>query len=229
MARVPDALPPAPEPPAEPSSPSVRVRRQPARGRYDTAAVHAVLDAGRVAHVGVVDDGRPVVLPMAYGRRGDRLILHGSRASRVMRAMAAGAEMCITVTVLDGLVLARSAFHHSMNYRAVVVMGRAQAVVGEHEQRAALDALVEHLVPGRTAEARATNDRELRQTLVVEVPLSEASVKARTGGPVDDADDLSMAVWSGVIPLREVAGRPEPDAHTPPGLDLPGYLVEAPR
>jgi len=212
--------------PTSASSERVAVRRRADRGRYDAAAVHAVLDAGRVAHVGFVDGGQPFVLPMAYGRHGDRLILHGSRASRVMRRLASGAAVCVTVTHLDGLVLARSAFHHSLNYRSVMVFGTARPIEDEVEQRSALDALVEHLVPGRTADARSATALELRQTLLAEVAITEASVKVRTGGPIDDPADLDLPVWAGVVPLAEAAGPPEPDPAVPPSVTVPEYLID---
>jgi nitroimidazol reductase NimA-like FMN-containing flavoprotein (pyridoxamine 5'-phosphate oxidase superfamily) len=219
---------PLPEPPEDPTPPAtdqVRIRRLPDRGRYDTEAVHAVLDAARVAHVGVVVDGRPVVIPMVFCRDADRLVLHGSVASRLLRSLAAGIEVCVTVTVLDGLVLARSTFHHSVNYRSVVVMGVARPIEGEQARRAALDALVEFLVPGRTSDARPPNPVELKKTLLIEVPIVEASVKVRTGGPVDDADDLALPVWAGIVPLTEVAGRPEPDELVAPDVAVPPYLT----
>jgi len=187
-----------------------RVRRAPARATDDRAEAYAILDEGRVAHVGFVDQGAPVVIPMAYGRDGDRLLLHAARASRLARTLAGGAPVCVTVTLLDGMVLARSSFHHSMNYRSVAVLGTARPVEGEAEQRAALDVLVDHLVPERSREARAPNRVELRQTMVLALPIEEASVKRRAGGPIDDPEDLGLGVWAGTVPLRLVAGPAEP-------------------
>ena len=213
MASVPP-MPTAPPPPAAgngagaPPSARAAVRRLPERGRYDRAQAHAILDEGLVAHVGVATDGGPVVIPMLYGRDGDRLLLHGSPASRLLRAGKGGTEMCVAVTLVDGLVLARSAFHHSMNYRSVVVFGRATPVADLAERRSALDRLVEHIVPGRTAEAREPSERELRGTLVLSLPLDECSIKVRTGGPVDEDDDMKLPVWAGVVPLATVAGAP---------------------
>ena len=207
-------MPTAPPPPAAgngagaPPSARATVRRLPERGRYDRAQAHAILDEGLVAHVGVASDDGPVVIPMLYGRDGDRLLLHGSPASRLLRAGKGGTDMCVAVTLVDGLVLARSAFHHSMNYRSVVVFGRATPVADLAERRAALDRLVEHIVPGRTAEAREPNERELRGTLVLSLPLDECSVKVRTGGPVDEDEDMDLPVWAGVVPLATVAGAP---------------------
>jgi hypothetical protein len=160
---------------------------------------------------------------MLYARHGDRLLLHGSPASRLLRGGGRGVDLCVTVTLVDGLVLARSAFHHSINYRSVVVMGRADRIGDLAERRAALDALVEAAVPGRTADARPPNESELRATIVLALPLDEASVKVRTGGPVDDDDDMDLPVWAGVVPLSQVAGTPVADPAMPPGLPVPAY------
>lgn len=204
--------PSAPAAPTEPGPPSdrVRLRRHPERGRYDAAVVHPILDEAYLAHVGVVVDGEPRVLPMAIGRSGDVLYLHGAVGNALLRG-ADAAEVCVTVTHLDGLVLARSAFHHSMNYRSVVVLGTAEKVVDPDEKRRALDAIVDHVLPGRSAASRPTNEAELRQTLVLRVPLAEASAKVRTGPPIDEPDDLDLPHWAGVVPLRLVAGEPEQD------------------
>jgi nitroimidazol reductase NimA-like FMN-containing flavoprotein (pyridoxamine 5'-phosphate oxidase superfamily) len=212
-------------PPAQTAPPSARttVRRLPERGSYDRAAAHAILDEGLVAHVGLATDDGPVVIPMLYGRDGDRLLLHGSPASRLLRGGAKGTEMCVTVTLVDGVVLARSAFHHSMNYRSVVVFGRATPVADLVERRAALHRLVEHIVPGRTADAREPNERELRGTLVLALPLDECSVKVRTGGPKDEDEDMDLPVWAGVIPLTTRAGSPVADAELQVDTPAPGY------
>ncbi|HKY67851.1 MAG TPA: pyridoxamine 5'-phosphate oxidase family protein [Acidimicrobiales bacterium] len=217
---------PAPQPSA-PSPPSARtaVRRLPERGSYDRAAAHAVLDEGLVAHVGIATDDGPVVIPMLYGRDGDRLLLHGSPASRLLRGGAKGTEMCVTVTLVDGLVLARSAFHHSMNYRSVVVFGTATPVADLDERRAALDVLVDHIVPGRLAEAREPNEKEVRGTLVLALPLDECSVKVRAGGPKDDDEDMDLPVWAGVIPMSTVFGAPVPDADLAGDLPVPAYAT----
>jgi hypothetical protein len=204
-------------------SPRTTVRRLPERGRYDRETLYAVLDEGLVAHVGLAGDDGPVVIPMLYARDGDRLLLHGSPASRLLRGGGQGVELCVTVTLVDGLVLARSAFHHSINYRSVVVMGRADRIGDLAERRAALDVLVEAAVPGRTADARPPNERELRATIVLALPLDEASVKVRTGGPVDDDDDMDLPVWAGVVPLSQVAGAPVADPAMPTGLPVPAY------
>jgi nitroimidazol reductase NimA-like FMN-containing flavoprotein (pyridoxamine 5'-phosphate oxidase superfamily) len=188
------------------------IKRQPDRGSDERAAAYAILDEGLIAHVGFSVDGQPFVIPMAYGRDGDRLILHGSVASRLMRTLSGGVPVCVTVTHLDALVLARSAFHHSMNYRSVVVFGEAQRVDDPDEIVDALDALVEHLVPGRAAEVRDSNRVELRQTVVLTLPIDDASVKSRTGGPNDDPEDLDLDVWAGVLPLATSTGTPLADA-----------------
>jgi uncharacterized protein len=187
-----------------------KLRRRADRGSFDRARAHAILDEALVAHVGFVVDGRPAVLPMTYGRVDDTLYLHGAVGNGMLRA-AGGADVCVTVTLLDGLVLARAAMHHSMNYRCVVLYGRAERVDGEAEKRRAFDAVVEHSVAGRSAVARPANDLELRKTLVLRLPIDEASVKVRAGGPVDDPEDLGLPVWAGVVPVRLERGEPVAD------------------
>ena len=203
-----------------------RVRRLPQRATYDAGAVHQVLDAGLVCTVSFVEDGRPVTIPTAYARVGDALVFHGSAKSRTLLAAAAGAELCVTVTHLDGLVLARSAFHHSVNYRSVVVFGRAIVVTDPQHKLALLEAFFERLYPGRWSAARRPNEQELKATLVVELPLCEVVAKVRTGGPLDDDADMTLPVWAGVIPLRLEAAQPEPArdlAHecAPPAVNWP--------
>jgi uncharacterized protein len=206
----------------EPARPSPRatVKRLPDRARYDARTVHAILDEGLVCHVGFVDgeDGQPFVIPTTYARDGERLLIHGSAASRMVRALASGGPACVTVTLLDGLVLARSGFHHSMNYRSVVVLGRAVEITDAAEKRRALDAIVDHVAPGRTAEARPPSETEMRGTRVVALPLDEASAKVRTGPPKDDEDDLALDCWAGELPLRLVAQDPVPDPSLRPGI-----------
>jgi len=197
-----------------------RVRRLPDRGRFDRATVHEVLDEAYLAHVGFVVDGEPRVLPMTYGRDGDVIYLHGAVGNAMLRA-SADAEVCVTVTLLDGLVLARSAFHHSMNYRSVVLLGTATRVDDDDEKRRALDAVVEHVLPGRSAVARPTNDAELRKTLVLRLPITEGSAKVRTGGPIDDPEDMDLPVWAGVVPLRLVADAPVQDPAQTQSLPIP--------
>ena len=204
-------------------------KRLPERGTHDLAAVHAVLDAAFVAHVGIQTDHGPVVIPTAYGRVGDQLYLHGSPASRLVRSLKQGVPVCVTVTLVDGLVLARSTFHHSINYRSVVVFGVATEVVDLDEKAVALAAFVEHVVPGRTAEVRAATEQELRGTTVLALPVVEASAKVRTGPPVDDVEDLSLPVWAGVVPLATSAGAPLADAHVPAGLPVPDHVTALAR
>jgi hypothetical protein len=194
-----------------------RLRRLASRGSFDRAAANAIIDEAYVAHVGFVVDGAPKVLPMTYGRDGEWLYLHGAVGNAMLRA-SAGAEVCVTITLLDGLVLARSAFHHSMNFRSVVLLGVAEKVDDEEEKRRAFDVIVDHVLPGRSEVARASNPSELRTTLVLRMPIDEASVKIRTGGAIDEDDDLGLPVWAGVIPLAVVAGEP---IHDPLQLDDP--------
>jgi uncharacterized protein len=188
------------------------VRRIPARARYERAVVHAILDEGLVAAVGFVDNGQPFVIPMAYARRDDQLLLHGARASRALAQAAAGLQLCVTVTLLDGIVLARSAFHHSLNYRSVVVLGAAREVTEPGEKRAGLTAIVEHYLIGRAAEVRPADDKELAATRVLALPIAEASAKVRAGGPIDDEGDLALPCWAGHLPLALTpSGPPIPD------------------
>lgn len=210
---------------ATPPSERTKLRRLPKRASYDRATIDAILDEGLVCHVGFVVDGEPRVIPTGYARDGDRLLLHGARMSASMRALAAGDQACVTVTLLDGLVLARSAFHHSMNYRSVVVLGAATEVADEAEKRAALRILTDHLVPGRSADAREPFPAELALTTVVSLPLGEASAKVRTGGPVDDDEDHALSVWAGVIPLSLLPGLPVDDDVVAPGSPVPSYAT----
>lgn len=198
-----------------------QVRRLAKRGNYERETVHAILDEALICHAGFVVGGSPVVIPTIHWREGDTLYVHGSAASRMLRTLRDGVDVCVTVTLLDGLVLARSAFHHSMNYRSVVVFGKAREVTGEEKMRA-LTSLVEHVVRGRAAEVRGPNEKELRQTLVLALPLDEASAKIRTGGPVDDEEDYALPVWAGVLPLTLTPQTPLADAGVT--ADLPDYL-----
>ncbi|WP_455359475.1 pyridoxamine 5'-phosphate oxidase family protein [Streptomyces sp. SYSU K21746] len=208
-------------------------RTFPTRGRdratYDSEVVHAILDEGYVCHLGFVRDGAPVVLPTLYGRVGERLYVHGSTGSRPLRMAGQGADpglaVCLTVTHVDGLVLARSAFHHSINYRSVVVHGTAYQVTDPQERRMALDALVEQVVPGRAADSRPADAKELAATAVIRLDLDEVSAKIRTGGPNDEPEDLSLPHWTGVVPLARGYGRPVPADDLAPGIALPDYLA----
>ena len=185
------------------------IKRHPERGSHETDVVHSVLDAAPMGHLGFVVDGQPFVIPMLYGRIDEAIYLHGSVASRLLRTMAGGVDVCLTATLVDGLVLARSAFHHSLNYRSAVVFGRAVPVEGE-EKVAALKAISEHLRPGRWDEVRAPSDIELRQTAVLRLEVEEMSAKARSGGPIDEPEDLDLPVWAGVVPCVLAWGSPEP-------------------
>jgi nitroimidazol reductase NimA-like FMN-containing flavoprotein (pyridoxamine 5'-phosphate oxidase superfamily) len=213
------------------AAPSARttVRRLPDRGVYDGAAIAAILDEGLFCHVGFAVGDQPYVIPCVHARIGQRLYLHGSPASRMLRAIAAGAPVCVTVTLLDGLVLARSAFHHSVNYRSVVILGTASRVDDAEERLAALRAIVEHVVPGRWDEARRPSAAELAQTLVVALPISEASAKVRSGGPRDDAADHALDVWAGVVPLALVAGAPIPASDVRAELAVPAHALRYER
>ncbi|MER5408960.1 pyridoxamine 5'-phosphate oxidase family protein [Streptomyces sp. NPDC002769] len=198
------------------------------RAAYDHELVHAILDEGYVCHLGFVRDGAPVVLPTLYARVGQRLYVHGSTGSRPLR-MTGGTEpglpVCVTVTHVDGLVLARSAFHHSINYRSVVVHGVAQQVTDPDEKREALDALVDQVVPGRSSDSRAANAKELAATAVISLDLDEVSAKLRTGDPSDDPEDLALPHWTGVVPVTTGYGTPVPAADLAPGIELPDYLT----
>ncbi len=206
-------------------TPRSTVRRLPDRARYDRATVDAILDEGLVCHVGFVDDGQPFVIPSVYARQGDRLVIHGSAASRMVKVLAAGTPACVTVTLLDGLVLARSEFHHSMNYRSVVVLGRASEIVDPAEKRRALEAIVEHVAPGRAPSVRPPNEKELRATRVVAIPLDEASAKVRTGPPKDDEEDYALPVWAGELPVRLEPLAPVPDPHPGPAIPPPPHVT----
>ena len=202
-----------------------KIRRHPERAAYDRGTVDAILDAGLVGHLGFVIGGEPYVIPMLYVRDADTLYLHGAPASRLLAKLRDEPRVCFTVTLLDGLVLARSAFHHSLNYRSVVVLGEARAVTDADAKLAALEALVEHVMPGRSEDARAPSNAELKVTEVIALELEHASAKVRTGGPVDSRADMKLPVWAGELPLITVAGEPIPDAgcSVPEPAGLRGY------
>jgi hypothetical protein len=193
------------------------VRRLPDRGRYDRTTIEAILDAGFVCHLGFIANGQPYVIPTGYARAGDRLYIHGSAASRLARTLAGGVDVCLTVTLVDGFVLARSAFHHSMNYRSAVVLGRARAVTDADEKMEALRLFTNHLIAGRFEEVRAPSAQELKATAVLALDIDEASAKLRSGPPIDDADDYAIDVWAGVVPLVTSVGEPAADAGVPAG------------
>ncbi|MFH8758443.1 pyridoxamine 5'-phosphate oxidase family protein [Streptomyces atroolivaceus] len=198
------------------------------RASYDHETVHSILDAAYLCHLGFIRDGAPVVLPTLFGRVGERLYVHGSTGSRPMRATGAadpGLAVCLTVTHVDGLVLARSAFHHSMNYRSVVVHGTARTVTDPEERRLALDAIVDQVVPGRSQDSRPADAKELAATAVIRLDLDEVSAKIRTGGPNDDPEDLSLPYWAGVVPLTHGYAAPEPSGDLDPAVQVPDYLT----
>ena len=197
-----------------------KVRRLADRGRYDWDTIHSILDEGLVCHLGFAVDGRPWVMPTTYARVENRLYVHGAAANFALKTLASGVDACVTVTLLDGLVLARSAFHHSMNYRSVMIFGRAERVDDPQEQYDSMIAIVEHLVPGRSADTRLPSPEELRKTLIVRLELDECSAKVRTGGPIDDEEDMALGHWAGVLPLTMVPGEPVPDGQEA----VPDYL-----
>ena len=206
-------------------TPRTTVRRLRERGVYDRDAIDAILDEALICHLGFVHDGQPFVIPTIHARSGNTVFVHGSPASRMLKTMSDGVDVCLTTTLLDGLVLARSVFHHSMNYRSVVVLGRAREVIDPNEKLEALHAVVDHVQPGRWNDARRPSADELRKTRVLALPLNEASAKVRSGPAGDEEEDLDLPVWAGVLPLELVARAPEPDALMPPDTPLPAYLT----
>src|SRR5918997_58522 len=210
---------------AKAPSARTRVRRVPARGQYERETIDAILDEELISHVGFVHDGAPVVIPTLHARLGDRLYLHGSAASRMLRTLEGGAPVCVTATLVDGLVLARSAFHHSVNYRSVVVFGHARPVEPQEERLKALELFTEKLVPGRWADVRPPTPQELKGTKVLSLPLDEASAKVRTGPPIDDDDDYDLPVWAGVLPLETTVAPPVPDPRLDAAVVTPGYVT----
>jgi hypothetical protein len=202
----------------------VRLRRKRERGHYDRRVIDAILDEALIAHLGIADDdGQPFVIPTLHARRGDVVYCHGSTASRTLRALAAGARACLTVTLLDGLVLARAAMHHSANYRSVMLLGDATPVEAPAEKLAALEAIVEHIVPGRWPDVRPPSENEMAATSVLAIPIAEASAKVRSGHPADDEEDHGLPAWAGVIPMSSTPGVPEPDPLLQEGLTAPAY------
>ena len=211
------------------SSERTKVRREPERGVYDRAEIDAILDEGFVCHLGFVHDGQPFVIPTLYARIGDAVYVHGSAASRMLRTLDGGVDACLTVTLVDGLVLARSIFNHSINYRSVVVLGRAAAVAERDEKLRALEAFSERLVSGRWADVRPPTAKELKATSILRLPLDEVSAKVRTGPPNDYESDLAVPVWAGVIPLTLQAGEPLPDPRLALDVDPPVWAPTPPR
>ena len=212
-----------------PTTERTRLKRLPRRGEFDREAVFRILDEAFICHVGFVADGKPIVIPTSYARIADDLYIHGSAASRMLRSLEQRIDVCITVTLIDGLVLARSAFHHSINYRSVVVFGKAAVVDDIDEKLHALHAFTEHVVPGRWQDVRSPDEGELRSTLVLRLPLTEVSAKVRTGPPIDDERDYELPVWAGVLPLRLIADAPLADDRVPAGIEAPAYVREYSR
>ena len=206
------------------STERTQVKRLPKRGRYDEATVFGILDTAFVCHVGFSVEGQPYVIPTNYGRSGKTLYLHGSAASRMLKTLSGGIPVCVTVTHVDGLVLARSAFHHSVNYRSVVILGTARLVDDPPEKMEALRIFTEHVMRGRWDDVRQPTEQELKATTVLALPLEEVSAKVRTGGPIDDEEDYTLPVWAGVLPLELVPKAPEPDAQRKKDEPVPGYL-----
>jgi nitroimidazol reductase NimA-like FMN-containing flavoprotein (pyridoxamine 5'-phosphate oxidase superfamily) len=201
-----------------------QVKRLPKRGAYDRDTIYKILDEAFVCHVGFVADGQPFVIPTNFGRSGDTLYLHGSAASRMLRTLSEGIPVCVTVTLVDGLVLARSAFHHSVNYRSVVVLGTARLVDDPTEKMEALRLFTEHVMKGRWDDIRWPNEQEMKGTTVLALQLEEVSAKVRTGGPVDDEEDYAMPTWAGVLPLTTTTGEPIPDSRLNSGTEVPDYM-----
>lgn len=201
------------------------LKRRPPRGNFERETVCRILDEAFICHVGFVVENQPFVIPTAYGRRDEMLYLHGAAASRMMREMAKGIDVCVTVTLVDGLVLARSAFHHSMNYRSVVIFGKAEVVESECEKYEALKVFTEHIVPNRWNEIREPNSKELKATTVLRLPITEASAKIRAGNPVDDDEDYAMNVWAGILPLKLACENPIDDARLKEKIRVPDYVL----
>jgi len=202
-----------------------RLRRAHERGHFDRETVYRILDAGLICHLGYVVDGQPFVTPTSYWRDGNRVYVHGSSASRAMRAGESGVEVCITVTLLDGLVMARSGFHHSLNYRSVMMFGSAVLVGDRTEKLAALEAFMERIAPGRWDECRPVTEQEIKATTVLALELNDVSAKIRTGPPVDDEEDYALPIWAGVVPVRQVLGAPEPDPRMDPPRPAPNNVT----
>lgn len=206
-----------------PQTDRTTLKRLPKRGHFDRETINSILDEGFICHVGFVLNGQPFVIPTGYARVAETLYIHGSQASRMLRTLAQGVDVCVTVTLVDGLVLARSAFHHSINYRSVVVFGNAKLVDEREEKIAALLALSEHFIKGRWDDVREPTEQELKATTVLSLKLEEASAKVRTGPPLDDEEDYALPIWAGVIPLTMVAGEPIADPRLPEGIAAPAY------
>jgi len=202
-----------------------RIKRLPERGHYDRETIYRILDEALICHVGFAEEGQPYVIPINFARVEDSIVLHGAKASRLLKHVEAGHPVCVEATIVDGLVLARSVFHHSVNYRSVVLFGKGCAVEDEQEKLSALRAITEHLVPGRWQEARLPNRKEMNATRVVSIKIDEASAKVRMGPPVDDQEDYDLPVWAGVLPLQEIPLSPIRDEVLPEEISLPEYIA----
>lgn len=202
-----------------------KIKRAPKRGNYDEAAIYKILDAGQICHIGFIHHGQPVVIPTIYGRAGNKLFIHGASISRLIVELEKGMDISLSVAHVDGLVLARSAFHHSMNYRSVVIFGKATLVANE-EKNLALKIISDHLIPGRWEEVREPNAKELKATKVLEISIDEASAKVRTGGPIDDAEDYKLDIWAGEIPYKKIAQTPISDTKLKPGLAVSKSVLD---
>lgn len=212
-----------------PQTDRTKLKRLPRRGHFDRETVYGILDEGFICHVGFAPGGQPVVIPTGYARVDDKLYIHGSQASRMLRTLAGGVDACVTVTIIDGLVLARSAFHHSINYRSVVIFGRATLIEDREEKYTALVALSEHIIRGRWNDVREPTEQEMKATTVLQLPLVEASAKIRTGPPIDDEEDYALPVWAGVVPLKLEAGEPVPDPRLSAEIRVPDYARDYKR
>jgi uncharacterized protein len=206
-----------------------KIKRLPKRGYYDRETIYRILDEALICHVGIVEGGQPYVIPINFARVGDSIVLHGAKASRLLKHVEAGNPVCVEATIVDGLILARSIFHHSLNYRSVVLFGAGRLVVDEHEKLAALEAVSEHLIPGRWKEARLPNTRELNATSVVSIHIDEASAKVRVGPPLDEEEDYALPVWAGILPLQEIPLSPLQDELQSDDVPLPGYIANYSR
>ena len=202
-----------------------RIKRLPKRGEYDRETIYRILDEALICHVGFVEERQPYVIPINFARLGDKIVLHGAKASRLLNHLTAGHPVCVEATIIQGLVLARSVFHHSVNYRSVVLFGTGCAIQDEHEKMAALEAITEHLIPGRWQETRPPNQKEMNATSVVSIRIDEASAKVRMGPPVDDEEDYALPVWAGILPLRAATSNPIRDERLPDDIPLPEYIA----
>ncbi len=206
-----------------------RVKRLPQRAQYDKSVIYRIIDEALICHVGFVENNQPFVIPTIHGRVDDNIVLHGSRVSRLLKHIESGNEVCIAITILDGLVLARSVFHHSMNYRSVVLFGKGRAIEDKKEKLAALESITDHIVAGRWRDARQPNRKELNATTVVMVPIEDASAKVRTGPPNDDLEDYELPIWAGILPIRQQAGAPINDPQVREDMAIPGYVTDYTR